>query len=164
MNRKLNESLSLNISKLCHKIYRFGALFPYLSVKAIAKPQYILLCFWAFKQLSWVDRDLEQKAIQALQSPTQDSLPPLSLELKQEIRTRVKAIFWTAKIHPSRPKCLHRSLALYHWLQQEGLCPKLEIGWGNNIGHAWVTYNSLVLNDRSNISESIIPFSFDYYS
>ena len=98
-------------------------------------------------------------AIAALKTPTQNSLPPLNSDLKQAIRERAVAIFWTTKIHPLRPKCLHRSLALYHWLLEQGVSPKLEIGWGGDIGHAWVTYDGLVLNDIPNVAESMTPFT-----
>ena len=155
-------SIKINFFKIGEfslKGYPVAVLSFRLLLKAIAKPRYIGLCFWAFKQLSWVDRDIKQKAIAALKSPTKHSLPPLTPDLKQEIRDRVKAIFWTAKIHPVHPKCLHRSLALYHWLQEKSFSPKLEIGWGDDIGHAWVTYNGLVLNDRLNVAESMVPLT-----
>lgn len=130
-----------------------------LSKVAIAKPKYITLGIWAFKQLWWVDLDLQVKAIAALQTPIPASLPPLDFNMRKAIRERAIAILWIAKIHPVRPKCLHRSLALYHWLIEQNIYPKLEVGWGDNIGHAWVTYDDMVLNDNPNVAESMIPFT-----
>ena len=130
-----------------------------ISKAAIAKPKYIPLGIWAFKQLWWVDRDLQGKAIAALQTSIPASLTPLNLDLRKAIRERAIAIFWIAKIHPLQPKCLHRSLALYHWMVEQGISPKLEVGWGDNIGHAWITYDGIVLNDNLNVAEYMIPFT-----
>ena len=143
----------LRVKRIFYQVYPKAILSLRLCQKAIAKPQYILLCCWAFKQLSWVDRDLKQKAIAAIQNPPQVPLQPLTADFKQEIKKRAIAIFWTAKIHPLRPKCLHRSLVLYHWLQEQGLASRLEIGWSNGIAHAWLTYGDLVLNDRPDIAK-----------
>jgi hypothetical protein len=150
MNMVLNAIASSN------KIYQAAVLLPRLLTKAIAKPRYVLLCLWAFKQLWWVDSQLKEMALAALKVPA--DLQPVSLnsELTKEIRQRAIAISWTAKIHPVRPKCLHRSLVLHQWLQAQGINAQLEIGWGENIGHAWVTYDGKVLNDRTDIA-SITP-------
>lgn len=78
---------------------------------------------------------------------------PLTPELKQDIQQRVKAIAWTGKIHPVRPKCLHRSLVLHQWLSQQGIDTQIEIGWQGKVGHAWVTYQGNVLNDRQDVAE-----------
>ena len=78
----------------------------------------------------------------------------LTPEIRTSIRQRAVAIAWTAKIHPLRPKCLHRSLVLHQWLKDRGINAQLEIGWGENIGHAWITYNGKVLNDRADIAEA----------
>lgn len=100
----------------------------------------------------WVNSRLESLASEALNSKTKPGLT-LTPSLKQDIELRVKAIFWTAKIHPVRPKCLHRSLVLYKWLKQQGIDPQLEIGWQGKIAHAWVSYQGQVLNDRSDVAE-----------
>ncbi len=136
-----------------NKMYQIVVLLPRLLTKAIAKPKYILLCLWAFKQLWWVDSRLKEMALAALKVPA--DLQPVSLnsELTKEIRQRAIAIAWTAKIHPLRPKCLHRSLVLHQWLQAQGINAQLEIGWGEDIGHAWVTYDGKVLNDRADIAK-----------
>ena len=128
------------------------ALSSRLLSRAIAKPKYILLCLWAFKRLWWVDSRLKPMALAALKIPADLEPTGLSLEQKKQIRQRAKAIAWTGKIHPLRPKCLHRSLVLHHWLREKGINAQLEIGWGENIGHAWVTYNNQVLNDRADIA------------
>ncbi|WP_083856847.1 lasso peptide biosynthesis B2 protein [Stanieria cyanosphaera] len=152
MNTKSNAIASSQISKVFFKIYRIAILFPHLTTKAITKPKYIWLCLWAFQQLWWVDSRLKDMALEALQTPGESKSAIWTPELKQAIRQRVIAIAWTAKIHPLRPKCLHRSLVLYNWLREQGITPKLEVGWGDKIGHAWVTYNDIVLNDRADIA------------
>lgn len=128
-------------------------LSPQLLTKAISKPKYIWLCLWAFKQLWWVDSRLKEMSLTAIQSNAESFAITWTPEIKAAIRQRVMAIAWTAKIHPLRPKCLHRSLVLHQWLQEQGINAQLEIGWGNNIGHAWVTYNGIVLNDRADIAQ-----------
>ena len=147
-------NLSQTIVKLpvfLSKIYGLAII----GKKAIAKPKYILLCFWAFQQLWWVDSRLKEMALTALKSPVEDNSDAWTPQLQEATRQRAIAIAWTAQIHPLRPKCLHRSLVLYRWLKMQGINPKLEIGWGKeqNIAHAWVTYNGKVLNDRADISQ-----------
>lgn len=138
------------------KLYRFSMLVPYLSLRALTKPRYIGLCIWAFKELSWVDSRLKPMALEALKNNPADLQPAIEdPKLKAQIRRKAIAIYWTAKIHPRKTKCLHRSLVMYKWLKSQGLNPTLEIGWGKetSIGHAWVTYNGMVLNDRSDVAE-----------
>jgi hypothetical protein len=139
-------------SPLYKKIYRLSVLLPYLFNKAIANPRYLFLCLWAFKQLWWVDSRLKDMALEALKIPADPNPESLSFPVRKEIRQRAVAIAWTAKIHPLHPKCLHRSLVLHHWLQQRGINAQLEIGWGQDIGHAWVSYDGKVLNDRADIA------------
>lgn len=139
-----------------NKIYQVTVLLPRLLTKAIAKPKYILLCLWAFKQLWWVDSRLKEMALAALKIPADSQPKSLNSEQTKEIRQRAIAIAWTAEIHPVHPKCLHRSLVLHQWLQEQGINARLEIGWGEDIGHAWVTYDGKVLNDRADIA-SITP-------
>lgn len=151
----MNEKASRlsKVARIARKIYRLALLSPRLLTAAVTKPRYIILCLWAFKQLWWIDSRLKDMALIALQTPADNEPASLSLELKQEINRRVKAIAWTCLIHPLRPKCLHRSLVLHHWLRQQGINAQLEIGWGGKIGHAWVTYSGVVLNDRADIAE-----------
>ena len=56
------------------------------------------------------------------------------------IDRRVAIIASVARYHPCRPQYLHRSLVLYFWLRRQRIVAKLEIGWGDRIGHAWVSY------------------------
>ena len=99
-----------------------------------------------------MDSRLKSLSLEALNAESNTDAP-LTPELHQEIQQRVKAIAWTGKIHPVRPKCLHRSMALYQWLKQQGIEPQLEIGWQGKVGHAWVTYQGRVLNDRPDIAK-----------
>jgi hypothetical protein len=52
---------------------------------------------------------------------------------------------------------LHRSLVLYLWLRSKGILAQLEVGWGDKIGHAWVSYGGKVLNDNPEITKLIPP-------
>lgn len=99
-----------------------------------------------------MDSRLKEMALVALKVPADRESGNLSLELTREIRERATAIAWTAKVHPLRPKCLHRSLVLHQWLEAQGIEARLEIGWGKDVGHAWVTYDGKVLNDRADIA------------
>ncbi|PSB09545.1 hypothetical protein C7B62_12695 [Pleurocapsa sp. CCALA 161] len=146
MNMILNAIASSQIIKVF-------LIFPQLLGKVIAKPKYIPLCLWAFKQLWWVDSRLKEMALEALKVPADLQPASLNSEITREIRQRAIAIAWTAKIHPLGPKCLHRSLVLHQWLQARGINAQLEIGWGEDMGHAWVTYNGKVLNDRADIAK-----------
>ncbi len=128
-----------------------------LLIRAIKKPRTIWLCIWAFWQLSWVDRNLQALAVNALQSPGFPTAQPLTQELKKEIDRRVAIIASVANYHPCRPQCLHRSLALYFWLRCQGIVAQLEIGWGDQIGHAWVSYGGQILNDSSEITQLKLP-------
>jgi hypothetical protein len=112
---------------------------------------------WAFVQLGRVDPELQRIATAALsQSPVAYSLPILSKREREHIRLRVNSIAWAARFHPCRPRCLHRSVVLYLWLHQQGFPASLQIGWGEAIGHAWVSYRNEVLNDRPDI-EALTP-------
>lgn len=112
---------------------------------------------WAFVQLGKVDRTLQLMATAALsQSSESPDLPILSACLRAQIGLRVCSIAWAARFHPCRPRCLHRSVALYLWLHQQGIAARLQIGWGERLGHAWVTYRGEVLNDRPDI-ETLTP-------
>jgi hypothetical protein len=52
---------------------------------------------------------------------------------------------------------LHRSLVLYLWLRSQGVLAQLEVGWGDKIGHAWVSYGGKVLNDNPDITKLTLP-------
>ena len=147
---------TLKFSKFPKKLSRLMMLASYFSSRAAKKPQYIVLCFWAFKELWQVDKNLKELALIALRNNPKVKQPELNdAKLKAEIRRRAIAIYWTARIHPLKTKCLHRSLVLHQWLQSRNLKPTLEIGWGSEtgIGHAWITYNGMVLNDNSDVAE-----------
>jgi hypothetical protein len=96
-------------------------------------------------------------AVDALKAPFLATPELLSQDLLQEIERRVAVIAWTAKHHPCRPQCLHRSLVLYLWLKSQGISAQLEVGWGNEIGHAWVSYAGQILNDNPGIRTSTPP-------
>jgi hypothetical protein len=128
-----------------------------LLIKAIKRPRTVWLCIWAFGQLWWVDRHLQTLAVNALKAPILSTPQLLSQELHQEIQHCVAVIAWTAHYHPCRPKCLHRSLVLYLWLRRQGIFAQLEVGWGDKIGHAWVSYAGQVLNDSSDVTNLTPP-------
>ena len=142
--------------KLSRKLLRLTKLVFHFSVRAATKPRYILLCLWAFKELWSVDKQLKKLTLLALKDNPKRKQPELvDPKLKAEIRKRAIAIYWTARIHPLKTKCLHRSIVLHQWLQNQNIQPTLEIGWGaeTGIGHAWLTYNGMVLNDRSDVAK-----------
>jgi hypothetical protein len=128
-----------------------------LLIKAIKRPQLIWLAIWACGRLWWVDRHLQALAVSALQEPKLSTPQLLSQDLYQEIQRRVAVIAWMANHHPCNPQCLHRSLVLYLWLRSRGIFAKLEVGWSDKIGHAWVSYAGQVLNDRPEITELTPP-------
>ena len=133
------------------------ASFHSLLIRAIKQPRDIWLCLWAFGRLWWVDRYLQSLAVGALKAPFCSTSELLSQDLLQEIERRVAVIAWTAKYHPCRPQCLHRSLVLYLWLKSQGISAQLEVGWGNEIGHAWVSYAGKILNDNPEIAKLTPP-------
>lgn len=124
-----------------------------LLIRASKKPRTIWLCIWAFGRLWWVDRNLQALAINALQLPGFPANQPLSQELKKEVDRRVAVIASVGNYHPCRPQCLHRSLVLYLWLRRKGIVAQLELGWGDRIGHAWVSYGGHILNDSLEITQ-----------
>ncbi|WP_287128836.1 lasso peptide biosynthesis B2 protein [Candidatus Cyanaurora vandensis] len=115
------------------------------------------LRFWAFGQLWWVDRHLHAWAVQALQDPLPSQYPELTPQQWRAIQRRVRVLYLVAPFHPVRPQCLHRSLVLYRWLVTQGVAARLEVGWGQQIGHAWVSYGSWILNDQSDVRETTPP-------
>ncbi len=133
------------------------ASFHSLLIRAIKQPRDIWLCLWAFGRLWWVDRHLQSLAVDALKAPFLSTPELLNQDLLQEIERRVSVIAWTAKYHPCHPQCLHRSLVLYLWLKSQGISAQLEVGWGNEIGHAWVSYAGQILNDNPGIRTSTPP-------
>lgn len=129
------------------------------SVNMASSPVRILrwwLRIWAFVQLGKVDHDLQQLATAALSQPAVSDRPTLSAIQREQIDLRVKSIAWAARRHPCRPRCLHRSVVIYLWLHKQGIPASLQIGWGSGIGHAWVSYQGEVLNDRLDI-ETLTP-------
>jgi hypothetical protein len=133
------------------------ASFHSLLIRAIKQPKDIWLCLWAFGRLWWVDRHLQSLAVGALKAHFLPTPEPLSQDLSQAIERRVAVIAWIAKHHPCRPQCLHRSLVLYLWLRSQGISAQLEVGWGNEIGHAWVSYKGHILNDNPGIRKLTPP-------
>ena len=128
-----------------------------LLIKAIKKSRMIWLCIWAFCWLWWVNRDLQTLAISALKAPPLSTSQLLSEPLLEEIQRRVAVIAWIANYHPCHPQCLHRSLVLYLWLRSRGIYAELTVGWGDKIGHAWVSYAGKVLNDSPEITKLTPP-------
>ncbi len=133
------------------------ASFHSLLIKAIKRPRTVWLCIWAFGQLWWVDRHLQTLAVNALKAPVFSTPQMLSQELHHEINHRVAVIAWAAHHHPCHPKCLHRSLVLYFWLRAQGIAAQLEVGWGDKMGHAWVSYAGKILNDSSEVRNLTPP-------
>lgn len=106
---------------------------------------------WAFVQLCWVDWNLQTFATEALQKTPISHLESLSSVQKREIQRRVAIIAGTAAYHPCRPRCLHRSLVLYRWLEKQGITATLAIAWTGEIAHAWVSFGDQILNDTPEV-------------
>jgi Transglutaminase-like superfamily len=121
--------------------------------KAIRHPGKGWLGIWVFCQLWWVDRHLQAFGCAALKDPVDATLPTLDAAMVKAIRLRAGYIEWVGRFHPCQPLCLHRSLVLYRWLRHQGISARLEVGWGDRVGHAWVTYDGQVLNDRPDVAE-----------
>jgi hypothetical protein len=100
---------------------------------------------------------LQTLAVSALKAPALSTPQLLSQDLHKAIERRVALIAWTANYHPCRPQCLHRSLVLYLWLKSQGISARLEVGWADKIGHAWVSYGGKVLNDSPEIHKLTPP-------
>jgi hypothetical protein len=134
------------------------SLLPHYIFKAICHPEKGWLGIWVFCQLWWVDRHLQSFGCEALKDSIPSTMPELDSAMVEEIRLRAGYIDWISRFHPCQPLCLHRSLVLYRWLRRRGIAARLEVGWGDRIGHAWVTYDGLVLNDRPDVAESTPSF------
>jgi len=122
-------------------------------LKVVRHPEKGWLGLWVFCQLWWVDQNLQAFGCQALKDTVSSAIPTLDPAMTNAIRLRAGYIELIGRFHPCRPLCLHRSLVLYRWLRQQGISARLEVGWGDRIGHAWVTYDGQVLNDRPDIAE-----------
>lgn len=133
------------------------ALFRGLLNKSLQKLESLYLRVWAFSQLWWVDRHLQAFATDALKTAVPTNLQLLNQAQKQAIQRRVAVISWTAGHHPCHPQCLHKSLVLYRWLHKQGIAAQLEVGWKGDIGHAWVSYNEQVLNDKPDVANYTPP-------
>jgi len=117
------------------------------------------LRFWAMGQYWWVDRRLEALTAQALQASIPTEWPELTRAQGQAINQRVRILEIVARYHPCRPRCLHRSMVLYRWLQQQGIPARLEVGWGGKIAHAWVSYGPYILNDQPTVRDTTPPLT-----
>jgi hypothetical protein len=62
--------------------------------------------------------------------------------------------------HVVRAECLHKALALHHWLRGEGVPSALEIGvrldGGRLRAHAWVRVGEHLVSDRPS---DVVPFT-----
>ncbi len=129
-----------------------------ILIKAVQKPHYIWFCLWGFGYLWWIDRHLQSLAIDSLRVPPDTDRPLLTETLRRDISRRVAAITWVSQFHPCHPKCLHQSLAIHLWLRRRSIPSELVVGWGNDMGHAWVSYGDQVLNDVPSVVLTTPPF------
>jgi hypothetical protein len=65
--------------------------------------------------------------------------------------------------HVVRARCLHRSLVLHHWLNQDGIPSQLQIGVRKDDGilkaHAWVEMDGQAVNDPPSTVSSFTPLT-----
>lgn len=68
-----------------------------------------------------------------------------------------------ARFHPVTARCLHRSLALHHWLRSEGFASALQIGVRKDGGelkaHAWVELGGGVVNEPRSAVAAFTPLA-----
>jgi hypothetical protein len=66
-----------------------------------------------------------------------------------------------SRYHIVRARCLHRSLALHHWLRQEGVPSRLQIGVQKENqalrAHAWVEVGRHVVSDAAPPTGAFVP-------
>jgi hypothetical protein len=94
-------------------------------------------------------------------SPSQSSL--LSPQSSLLIAKRTAAlVLLTTRYTPFHATCLHRSLTLWWLLRRQGIPGDLRIGVRHQNGlfeaHAWVEYQSTVLNDTPDVNQRFAAF------
>jgi hypothetical protein len=99
------------------------------------------------------------KRLMARIQPARDGIPVRSAALRRAYRYAAM-LEQASRYHFVRARCLHRSLALHHWLRRKGLASELRIGvrrdGGQLLAHAWVEVDGRVINDRP---ESVAVFA-----
>lgn len=93
---------------------------------------------------------------------------PPSISPGREVARHKLLLRSVCRHSPLSGRCLARSLALWWWLRRKGIKTDLRIGTrkraGQIEGHAWVEYQSVVVNDSPDVSTQYVPFArkFDF--
>jgi hypothetical protein len=95
-----------------------------------------------------------------LDAPAAGSVDP------EALRQAEHHAYWlgvAARHYFVRARCLHRSLALQHWLRREGLSSRLRIGVRTEgrvlHAHAWVELGGFTVNDSSAAVAAFTPLA-----
>jgi hypothetical protein len=122
----------------------------------------------AFAWITLVDLGLRTVGFQRLvrQARAGSTRPELAESGSQAHRRAHRYAHWidvAARHHLVEARCLHRSLALHHWLRSEGLPSELRIGVhkaGDELkAHAWIELAGCVINDRPDAVAVFTPLA-----
>jgi len=87
----------------------------------------------------------------------------LTSDVQRRIQRTVGMVCLAARHALGAPTCLPQSLACWWLLRRQGIDSDLRIGTRKENGqfeaHAWVEYQGLVLNDRSDVQQRFTPFA-----
>lgn len=118
----------------------------------------------AFVDLTLVEFGLRlfgfQRVMRRIESETTAGNRTVDAHHWRRTRDYTRWLETASQHHPSRVRCLHRSVALHRWLRREGLPSELRIGVlkedGTLRAHAWVELGGKVVNDPP---ASVMPFT-----
>jgi hypothetical protein len=133
----------------------------------LLSPEDRMALFAAFVRLGVVDIALRLAGSRALAGRRQPSPEPRGRALSDaDWRVARRCAYWidvAARHHVAHPRCLQRSLALHHWLQQQGLPSALRIGVrkeGAELkAHAWVELGGVAVNDHPDMLAGFVPLA-----
>lgn len=91
-----------------------------------------------------------------------DRRAPIGTGSDERVEALAAAMRVAARLHPRRPQCLVRSLALWSLLRDQGCPAMLRIGTRLHAGtlraHAWVELDGQVINDSQYVAEIFQAF------
>ncbi len=86
---------------------------------------------------------------------SQNSNVPLGYSLSKDILEINYLINLLALIHPSRPRCLAKSILFSEWLKQNNIPFELKLRWTrNNKAHTWLVVNGVSLEPSYNLKRN----------
>ena len=94
-----------------------------------------------------------QRLVEGAPAPDAENPAVTSGENLQRAHTYAHWLAVASRHHVVRARCLHRSLALHHWLRRQGFASDFRIGVRKEAerisAHAWVEIDGQVVNDRA---------------